>query len=146
MLSRLHMHNSCRRVLVMASKRRLMSSFQASSSYLSAFNESMDNKDKFWNTAAQDIDWIEPYSQVYDGSSSPFEKWFPGGTLNTCFNCVDRHVQRGLGSSPAIIFDSPVSDTQEIISYSALQDKVQRLSGVMVAQGVKKGDVVVIYM
>ena len=144
MLSRLQT-SCCRRVLA-RKKTRLLSTYPPSSAYLSAFNESMNNKDKYWHDAAQDIDWIEPFTQVYDGSTSPFEKWFSNGTLNTCHNCVDRHVQRGLGSTPAIIFDSPVSNTQEIITYSALLEKVQRLSGVLVAQGVQKGDVVVIYM
>lgn len=112
----------------------------------------MRNKDKFWSGAAQDIDWIEPFSQVYDGSGSPFEKWFSGGTLNTCYNCVDRHVKAEVeagaedASRAAIIYDSPVTGVQEVISYRALLDKVQRLSGVLVAQGVQKGDVVAIYM
>ena len=106
----------------------------------------MQNKEAFWADAAKGIDWIEPFSSVYDGSSSPFDKWFPGGVLNTCYNCVDRHVERGLGHTPAIIYDSPVSNSQDTISYSDLLGKVTRLSGVLAGLGVRKGDVVVVYM
>lgn len=139
------LQKSCR-VPLLPSMRRRLSSFLPSSAYTSAFTESMNNKEKFWGDAAKGIDWIKPFSKVYDGSSSPFDKWFPDGELNTCYNCIDRHVERGLGSTPAIIFDSPVSDSREIITYNALLDKVQRLSGVLAGLGVKKGDVVLIYM
>uniref|UniRef100_A0AAR2K2M9 Acyl-CoA synthetase short-chain family member 3, mitochondrial n=1 Tax=Pygocentrus nattereri TaxID=42514 RepID=A0AAR2K2M9_PYGNA len=71
---------------------------------------------------------------------------FVGGELNMCFNAVDRHVEAGRGDQPAIIHDSPVTGTKQIITYRELQDQVSRLAGVLVKHGVKKGDLVVIYM
>ncbi|KAJ0057015.1 hypothetical protein NL108_000851, partial [Boleophthalmus pectinirostris] len=71
---------------------------------------------------------------------------FVGGKLNMCYNAVDRHVESGRGDQPAIIYDSPVTGTKQIISYRELQEQVSRLAGVLVKHGVQKGDLVVIYM
>uniref|UniRef100_A0A3Q2Q1H9 Acyl-CoA synthetase short-chain family member 3, mitochondrial n=1 Tax=Fundulus heteroclitus TaxID=8078 RepID=A0A3Q2Q1H9_FUNHE len=71
---------------------------------------------------------------------------FVGGKLNMCFNAVDHHVESGRGEQPAIIYDSPVTGTKRIITFRELQDQVARLAGVLVKNGVQKGDLVVIYM
>ena len=140
------LRKKCTPLCRVLSARRSLASFKPNSAYLNAFEESMNNRDKFWSEAAKGIDWFEPFSKVYDGSTSPLEKWFVGGVLNTCYNCLDRHIERGLGSSPAIIYDSPVTDIKRIISYDDLHDNVKKLSGVLSNLGVQKGDVVVIYM
>ena len=127
---------------------RSLSSLLPSPEYLTAFSESMSDRDSFWAKAAEGIDWIHTPSLVHDCTTrpAPFDQWFSDGVMNTCFNCVDRHVHSGKGDLPAIIYDSPVSVAQEIISYSALQEKVMRVSGALAQCGVQKGDVVVIYM
>ncbi|XP_028940215.1 acyl-CoA synthetase short-chain family member 3, mitochondrial, partial [Antrostomus carolinensis] len=71
---------------------------------------------------------------------------FVGGELNMCYNAVDRHVENGQGDQIAIIYDSPVTNTKEKITYKELLEQVSRLADVMVRHGVKKGDRVVIYM
>jgi propionyl-CoA synthetase len=75
----------------------------------------------------------------------PFYRWFSDGVLNTCFNALDRHVQGGRGSQPALIYDSPVTGTCRTFSYRKLLDQVARFGGVLRGLGVGAGDRVVIY-
>jgi propionyl-CoA synthetase len=108
--------------------------------------KSLADPDGFWGEAAQGIDWIKPWDKVLDSSDRPYYRWFTGGLLNTCYNAVDRHVERGNAERTAIIYDSPVTDTKRKISYGELQDQVSRLAGLMANHGVGKGDRVIIYM
>jgi propionyl-CoA synthetase len=100
----------------------------------------------FWAEAAEAIDWTRTWDKVLDDDNAPFYRWFSGGELNTCYNAVDRHVEQGHGDRAAIIYDSPVTDTKARISYADLLDRVSRFAGVLAAQGVSKGDRVIIYM
>ncbi|MEL6679696.1 MAG: propionyl-CoA synthetase [Pseudomonadota bacterium] len=100
----------------------------------------------FWAEAAKGIDWITPPETILDDSRAPLYAWFPDAELNTCYNAVDRHVAAGRGDQPAIIYDSPVTDTKRTISYAELQDQTARLAGALAARGVVKGDRVLIYM
>jgi propionyl-CoA synthetase len=100
----------------------------------------------FWGEAAKDISWFKPWDKVLDDSNAPFYRWFTGGELNTCYNAVDRHVEDGRGAQPAIIYDSPVTQTVQTITYAELQDQVARFAGALRAQGVEKGDRVLLYM
>jgi propionyl-CoA synthetase len=100
----------------------------------------------FWAEAAEAIDWTRTWDKVLDDRNAPFYRWFAGGELNTCYNAVDRHVAQGHGDRAAIIYDSPVTDTKARISYAELLDRVSRFAGVLAAQGVNKGDRVIIYM
>ena len=110
------------------------------------YARSMQDPEGFWADAAAGIDWVKPWKQVLDRSGAPFYRWFSGGELNTCFNAVDRHVAAGRGAQPAIIYDSPVTDTKRVITYAELQDLVARFGGVLRGLGVAKGDRVIIYM
>ncbi|XP_047246030.1 acyl-CoA synthetase short-chain family member 3, mitochondrial isoform X2 [Girardinichthys multiradiatus] len=94
----------------------------------------------------QNISWFEPWSKTLKVEDPVFPNWFVGGRLNMCFNAVDHHVENGRGEQPAIIYDSPVTGTKKIITFRELQDQVSRLAGVLVKNGVQKGDLVVIYM
>ncbi|PGH53276.1 propionyl-CoA synthetase [Azospirillum palustre] len=100
----------------------------------------------FWGEAAKDISWFKPWDKVLDDSNAPFYRWFTGGELNTCYNAVDRHVEGGRGDQAAIIYDSPVTQTVQTITYAELLDRVARFAGVLRAQGVEKGDRVLLYM
>ncbi|KAA0681005.1 propionyl-CoA synthetase [Roseomonas genomospecies 6] len=107
---------------------------------------SLSDPDGFWGEAAEDITWIKRWDKVLDDSNAPFYRWFTGGVLNTCYNAVDRHVEAGRGAQAAIIYDSPVTKTVQTITYSELQDQVARFAGALRAQGVEKGDRVILYM
>ena len=118
-----------------------------SNPYDEAHAQSLDDPDAFWGAAAEDIHWTRRWDKVLDDSNPPFYRWFAGGELNTCYNAVDRHVEAGRGDQAAVIYDSPVTgDTVRTMTYAELQDQVARFAGVLAAQGVAKGDRVVIYM
>ncbi|MGF1561011.1 MAG: propionyl-CoA synthetase [Geminicoccaceae bacterium] len=110
------------------------------------YAKAMADPAAFWAEAAEGLHWDKRWDSVLDDSQAPFYRWFKGGRLNTCYNAIDRHVEAGRGAQPAIIYDSPVTDTKRTISYAALQDEVARFAGVLRAQGVEVGDRVIIYM
>jgi len=100
----------------------------------------------FWAQAAQGVSWYKPWDKVLDDSTPPFTRWFAGGELNTCYNAVDRHVESGRGAQPALIYDSPVTDTVRTLTYHDLLDQVSLFAGALAALGVVKGDRVIVYM
>ncbi|HHI81906.1 MAG TPA: propionyl-CoA synthetase [Rhizobiales bacterium] len=100
----------------------------------------------FWAKAAREIDWIKPAQKVFDGDAGVYGRWFTGATCNTCYNCVDRHIEAGRGDQAAIIYDSPITGRQRTISYSELKDEVATLGAAMQNLGISKGDRVIIYM
>ena len=79
-------------------------------------------------------------------SNPPFYRWFAGAELNTCYNALDRHVERGRAEQTALIYNSPVTSSKKSFTYRALRDQVAKLAGAIAAQGVGKGDRVIIYM
>ena len=100
----------------------------------------------FWETAASEIDWFKSWDQVFDKNAGIYGRWFPGATCNTCYNCLDRHVERGRPGQKAIIYDSPVTGKKESYTYEELLDRVNALAAVLMDKGVAKGDRVIIYM
>jgi propionyl-CoA synthetase len=117
-----------------------------SPAYDAVYRESIEEPERFWAGAADGVSWYRRWDQVIDASRSPFYRWFPGGILNTCYNALDRHVDAGRGDQPALIYDSPVTDTIRVFTYRELLDQVARCAGGLANLGVKKGDRVVIYM
>ncbi|MBI4963336.1 MAG: propionyl-CoA synthetase [Desulfomonile tiedjei] len=114
--------------------------------YAEVYRESLENPEAFWGRSAEEIDWDKKWDSVLDQSKLPFVKWFPGGMLNTCFNAVDRHILQGRGDQPAVIYDSPVSDTVKTFTYNELKSRVEKIAGFLRGLGVAKGDTVLIYM
>ena len=100
----------------------------------------------FWAAAAEDLYWDRRWDRVFDDSRPPYYRWFSGGMLNTCYNALDLHVDRGRGKQAALIYDSPVTQTTRVYTYLALRDEVARFAGALRGQGVAKGDRVIIYM
>ncbi|MBS3810203.1 MAG: propionyl-CoA synthetase, partial [Desulfobacterales bacterium] len=115
--------------------------------YESAYYQSIHNPETFWAQAAEDCHWFKKWDRVLDDSAKPFYRWFTGGSINTCYNALDYHVdERGRGKHTALIYDSPVTDTVRKYTYAELRDIVARFAGVLADQGVAKGDRVIIYM
>ncbi len=110
------------------------------------YRRSLDDPASFWADAAAAIDWDEPWERVLDDSRAPFYRWFSGGRMNTCYNALDRHVDRGRADQPALIYDSPVTETVATFTYRELRDAVARFAGALAAQGVEHGDRVIVYM
>jgi len=99
-----------------------------------------------WRQMANDnLLWRKPFSTVLNDSDAPFIKWFEDGELNLSENCLDRHVDAGLGDRTAIIWEGEPGDVRKI-SYRELLDDVSRAANGMKALGVEPGDRVVIYM
>jgi propionyl-CoA synthetase len=114
--------------------------------YDDAFRRSLDDPEDFWGEAAAGIDWYTEPETILDDSNPPFYRWFVGGTLNTCHNALDRHVDAGRGDQNALIYDSPVTGTKRTLTYRQLRDETAAFAGALKALGVAKGDRVVIYM
>jgi propionyl-CoA synthetase len=100
----------------------------------------------FWAAAAEDLYWDKRWDRVFDDRRPPYYRWFAGGRLNTCYNAVDLHVDRGRGKQLALIYDSPVTGAVKTFTYAALQDEVARFGGALRRLGVSQGDRVIIYM
>jgi propionyl-CoA synthetase len=101
---------------------------------------------ELWQQAAQNIHWYRAPNEVLNSDNPPFYRWFPDGETNACFNALDLHVEQGRGEQLALIYDSPVTDTKRQYTYAQLLDEVARFAGVLAAQGVAKGDRVIVYM
>ena len=114
--------------------------------YKPIYERSLKDPEGFWGEAANNIDWDKPWDKVLDLEARPVPRWFVGGQLNTCFNALDRHVANGLGDQPALIYDSPITDSKKTYTYSELTDAVALFAGILRDQGVVKGDRVLIYM
>ena len=106
-----------------------------SEAYQRAWRDSIENREAFWLAAAEGIEWIQAPQAAYAEDRG----WFPGGTLNTAHNCIDRHVAAGRGEDIALAYDSPVTDTVRRYTYAELQDEVGRVSAMLGALGVGKG-------
>ena len=100
----------------------------------------------FWAAAAESVHWYRRWDTVLDSSNEPFYRWFVGGEINTCYNCVDRHVEQGRGDRTALIHDSPVTGSKRVFTYAGLRDEIARFAGVLRRHGIEKGDRVIIYM
>ena len=114
--------------------------------YDHVYQQSMRDPEGFWAAAAEDIYWERRWDKVFDDSRKPFYRWFAGGRLNTCFNALDLHIERGHGKQLALIYDSPVTDTLRSYTYGAFRDEIAITAGALVRQGIAKGDRVIIYM
>ena len=116
------------------------------SGYEQTYNAWQTDPETFWSKAAEDIDWFSPAPRAFTADSGAYGRWFEGATCNTCYNCLDRHIEAGHGDRLAVIFDSPVTDTVERYTYAQVLEQVGGLAAVLRDLGVSKGDRVVLYM
>ena len=117
--------------------------------YAKQYDESIRSPETFWKEAANNLHWFEePQTTLQQDESNPhLYDWFPGGKINTSYNCLDVHVQNGRGDQTALIYDSPMTGKKETHTYSELLEQVSAFAGVLQNDlGVQPGDRVVIYM
>src|SRR5512145_2136970 len=114
--------------------------------YDEVYARSLERPEEFWAAAATAIHWERRWDRVFDDTRPPFYRWFTGGVLNTCYNAVDLHVDRGRGKQRALVYDSPVTDAVRAFTYAQLQDEVARCAGALARLGVSRGDRIIIYM
>ena len=113
--------------------------------YDDIYKKSIEQPEEFWGEAAKDIHWFKEWDKVLTPEDG-YYRWFKGGKLNTCYNALDFHIENGLGDQLALIYDSPVTNTKEQYTYSELRDRVAKVASILSANGVEKGDRVVVYM
>ncbi|WP_287880316.1 propionate--CoA ligase [Aquitalea sp.] len=115
------------------------------SAYQEFHRRSIEQPEAFWGAEAQRIHWHKPYSQVLQYDNPPFRQWFAGGETNLCYNAVDRHLE-SRPDQAALIYVSSETGAEITYTYRQLYEEVSRFASIMQAQGVGKGDRVLIYM
>ena len=111
-----------------------------------AYARADKDREAFWAEQAERLHWDKKWDQVLDWSNPPFAKWFVGGTINAAYNCLDRHVENGLGDRVALNWvGEPDGDTRTV-TYAELKDEVCKAANALTELGVEKGDRVAIYM
>ena len=110
------------------------------------YKDAEKNPVKFWeNLAKEGLAWKKPWDIAYE-EKLPYFKWFKGGKLNFCYNCVDRHIKEKADKIAMIWVPEPVNEKPIKLTYKDLLEKVNKFSNVLKKYGIKKGDVVAIYM
>jgi acetyl-CoA synthetase len=116
--------------------------------YQEMYARSIKDPNGFWAEHAKRVDWIKPFTKVKNTSFDPHNvsiKWFEDGTLNACYNCVDRHLAKR-GDQTALIWEGDDPKDDKKVTYKQLHAEVSRFANVLKKQGVKKGDRVTIYL
>ncbi len=112
--------------------------------YEEMYRRSVDDPEGFWAEAARELDWFEPWQKVLEWDL-PWARWFVGGKLNLCYNCVDRHVENGRAQKTAILWEGEPGEIRRL-SYRELHAEVQKFANVLKGLGISKGDRVAVYM
>jgi acetyl-CoA synthetase len=112
--------------------------------YEALYKESVEQPEKFWARAAQELHWFRNWDKVLEWKA-PWAKWFVGGEINLSYNCLDRHVQTARKNKAALIWESEPGEVRTY-TYQQLWKEVQKFANVLKNLGVRKGDRVAIYM
>ena len=115
--------------------------------YQVQYAESIQDSEAFWAKIAERLTWYQKWDTVrnYDFVNADI-KWFEGGTLNACYNCLDRHIEAGHGDATAIIWEGNDPSEDKTFSYNELLAEVKKFANVLKAQGIEKGDRVCLYL
>jgi len=112
--------------------------------YFELYDKSIRHPEDFWAEEARKLDWFKTWDKVLEWEP-PFARWFVGGQLNACYQCVDRHVKTWRKSKVAIYWEGEPGDTR-VLSYSTLYGEINRCASVLKNLGLKKGDTVALYL
>ncbi len=113
--------------------------------YENTYKFSIENPEEFWAEQAKQLEWYEPYEKVLDSSDAPFYRWFVGGKTNIIHNAIDRHLKTSTRNKIAFVWEGENGDVK-VYSYHALNREVSIFANILKSMGVKRGDVVTIYM
>ena len=114
--------------------------------YEEMYKQSIENPEEFWAEQGESIDWYKKWDKVMNYNFNTADiKWYEGGKLNVTYNCIDRHLE-SKGDQKAIVWESDDPDLEKSYTYNELHKEVSRFSNVLKKHGIKKGDVVIIYM
>ncbi|MFZ0273563.1 MAG: acetate--CoA ligase [Acidobacteriaceae bacterium] len=112
--------------------------------YQKMYQRSVTDPEGFWADAARELHWFRPWTKVLDWNL-PWAKWFVGGRINLCYNCVDRHVMNGLADKTAILWEGEPGEVRKL-TFGELHAEVQKFANVLKGLGIKKGDRIAVYM
>jgi propionyl-CoA synthetase len=114
--------------------------------YQKFYQESIQQPEKFWKEHANQLDWFKAPSTILSNDKFGYNQWFEDGQLNLSYLCIDKHIKDGFGEQNAVIYDSPVTNTKQHITFNQLHHEVSKLAGGLQDLGLKKGDTCIIYM
>jgi len=112
--------------------------------YEQLWNEAYDNVEGFWAKLAGELHWFKPYDKVLEWNE-PFAKWFAGGQTNVSYNCLDAHLDTARQNKAALIWEGEPGDSR-VFTYQTLHQEVCKFANALKSLGVRKGDVVSMYM
>ncbi len=113
--------------------------------YDALYKKSIEDRESFWAEQAANLEWFAKWEKVLDDSNKPFYKWFSGGKINIIHNAIDRHLKNWRRNKLAIIWEGEPGDVKTY-SYHALNREVSKMANILKSMGVRKGDIVTIYM
>jgi acetyl-CoA synthetase len=113
--------------------------------YETLYRRSVEDRETFWAEEAEQLNWFKRWDRVLDDSDRPFYKWFVGGKFNIVYNAIDRHLGTWRRNKIAIIWEGEPGDIRSF-SYHALNREVSKFASILKSMGIKKGDIVTIYM
>ena len=114
--------------------------------YQEFYKQSIEKPDIFWKQQSDQLEWFKKPNTILSNDENQYNQWFEDGITNLSYLCIDKHIEDGFGDQIAIIYDSPVTDTKQKISFNELHHQVEKLAGGLHSLGLKKGDTVIIYM
>ena len=113
--------------------------------YQQLYDRSVRDREGFWAEQAEHLDWYRTWDRVLDDSEKPFYRWFTGGKINIVHNAVDRHLTTWRRNKLALVWEGEPGDLRTL-SYHALNREVCKFATILRSMGVKKGEIVTIYM
>ncbi|MDN3617934.1 acetate--CoA ligase [Polaribacter undariae] len=114
--------------------------------YQKFYQKSILHPEDFWGNQADKLDWYKTPTTILSKDKYNYFQWFADGELNLSYLCIDKHIKDGFGDQNAIIYDSPVTNTKQHITFHQLHHEVSKLAGGLQQLGLKKGDTCIIYM
>lgn len=114
--------------------------------YQDFYQQSINHPEQFWKKQTEQLDWFENPKNILSKDQYDYYQWFEDGKLNLSYLCIDKHIKDGFGEQNAIIYDSPVTQTKQYITFHQLHHEVSKLAGGLQNLGLKKGDSCIIYM
>lgn len=114
--------------------------------YQSIYKRSIDQSQDFWKEQAEKLDWFKSPTTILSKDHNNYDQWFEDGYLNLSYLCIDKHILDGFGNQTAIVYDSPVSNSKQYITFNKLHEEVSKLAGGLQSLGFEKGDTCIIYM
>ena len=114
--------------------------------YQQFYKKSIEQPEQFWQEQALQLDWFKAPKSILSKDKYDYDQWFEDGQLNLSYLCIDKHIKAGFGNQNAIIYDSPVTNTKQHITFNQLHHEVSKLAGGLKGLGLQKGDTCIIYM